>query len=399
MENKVVKLARDKTARDYLAGIKVVDTDTHITEWPDLWTSRATPKFKDRVPQVKTVDGKRAWMIDNHQIAGDSGFAAVKKDGSKLLGLDFFNMTFNDVHPGAHDVRARLAYMDQAGIAAQIAYTNLLGFGGQRAMKVDAELRLVSTQILNDALAEFQANSNKRIYPMAMTPWWDVKLAVAEIERCANMGMRGINMTPTPEFHKLPDLGDPYWTPLWELCEDRKLPVNFHIGTAEGIDWFGSGWWPTHSKEKRYVVGTIMNYIPNMQIMLNLLISDIFKRHPKLKFVSVESGVGWVLFMLEKFDYQMTDSAGIRMEESIVDVFRRHFYACGWFEKDGILDFVRRVGPDNVLFETDFPHPTCLYPNPFEQVAPMLPKLTDDERRKVFGGTAERLYNLDLSAV
>jgi predicted TIM-barrel fold metal-dependent hydrolase len=388
-----------KSAAEYLAGMKVVDADTHISEWPDLWTSRATPKYRDRVPQVKTVDGRRAWMIDDHEIANDNGFAAIKRDGSKAPGLEFWDLGFGDVTPGAHDMKARLAYMDQEGIAAQIAYSNLLGFGGGKAMQVDAELRRVSLLIQNDAMAELQAASKNRIYPMAMLPWWDVKLAVAEAERCADMGLRGINTHASPQDHGLPDLGDAYWSPLWEFCEDRKMPVNFHIGFSQGAEGFMSpGVWASHPGYEKYAVSGAVLYTPNMLVIVNFLLSKVFERHPNIKFVSVESGVGWVPPMLEMLDYQIKENLP-RLREPVTETFRRHFYACGWAERDGMLEYVRRVGADNVMFETDYPHPTCLYPSPLEYHVETFAALSPEDRRKVFGGNAEALYNLDLSAV
>jgi predicted TIM-barrel fold metal-dependent hydrolase len=390
-------------AREYLAGTKVVDADTHISEWPDLWTARATPSYKDRVPQVRKVDGKNVWTIDDHVISGDSGFAAIKRDGSKAPGLDFFDLKLTDVHPGAYQLDARIDYMNQEGIAAQIGYTNLLGFGGPKAMKVDPELRLVSIQIQNDAMAEMQANSKNRVYPMAMVPWWDIKLAVKEVERCAGMGLRGINTHGNPEAHGLPDLGEDHWTPLWDLCEDRKLPVNFHIGFSQGQDkenaegWSGPGVWASHKGYEKYAASGAMLFSGNMQLVVNLLLSDVFKRHPTIKFVSVESGVGWVPFMLEMLQYQIRENKP-DLDEPVSDLFRRHVYTCGWAERDGFVDYVRRVGADNLLFETDFPHPTCLYPEPLGYLAPTMEQLTPDERRKVFGGNAATLYNLDLSA-
>jgi hypothetical protein len=92
-----------KTAKGLLEGVRVVDADTHISEWPDLWTSRAPAKYKDRVPQVRNVNGKNVWTIDDHIMSGDSGFAAIKKDGSKAPGIDFFDLKLTDVHPGAYD--------------------------------------------------------------------------------------------------------------------------------------------------------------------------------------------------------------------------------------------------------------------------------------------------------
>jgi uncharacterized protein len=47
-----------------------------------------------------------------------------------------------------------------------------------------------------------------------------------------------------------------------------------------------------------------------------------------------------------------------------------------------------------VLFETDFPHPTCLYPSPLETVAEKMGTLRLETRRKVMGENAARLYRV-----
>ena len=110
----------------------------------------------------------------------------------------------------------------------------------------------------------------------------------------------------------------------------------------------------------------------NMQVMVNIMLSGMLKRHPKLKFCSVESGLGWLTFMLESLDYQLTEQIGGTLSESMFETFKRHFYVCGWYEHRGMLDAIRNIGPDNLLFETDFPHPTCLYPNAVEHALKVL---------------------------
>jgi predicted TIM-barrel fold metal-dependent hydrolase len=397
MSTQTLTASAKRSYKDYLKGVKVVDTDTHITEWPDLWTSRAPAKFKDRVPSIKTINGKRYWMIDDHELFFDSGASAIVKDGSKIPGLDFFEFSFDQVHPASHDVKARLAYMDEMGIAAQIGYPNLLGFGGRKAMMVDAELRLVSMQILNDAYAEMQEASNNRVYPMAMIPWWDMKLAVAEAKRCADMGLRGINTHSNPEAHGIPDLGNSHWDPLWDVCEERNLPVNFHIGFSEGATaWLNANPWG-HDANRSYVASTVMLFAGNTHVMANMLLSKAFDRHPGLKMVSVESAVGWVPFLIEHMDYQLAETEGFAADDRIMEKFKKHYYICGWFEKKGMVDAIHRLGADNVLFETDFPHPTCLYPDPLEYLVPTLKQLTPEENKKVFETNAVKLYNLDLS--
>lgn len=396
MKNESLAIKGARSARDWLATIKVVDADTHVTEWPDLWTSRATPKFKDRVPQVKDVNGRRLWVMDGNVLQGEggAGFSAIRRNGVKTTGTEFFNLDFAEIHAGSYDVRERVKYMDAEGIWAQIAYTNLLGFGGKKSMDADPELRLVSTTILNDAMAEMQADSGNRIFPMAMMPWWDVKLAVAEVERCAKLGMRGINMNSDPHVHGLPMLGDPYWYPLWEVCQDKSLPVNFHIGASdESMTWRGSGMWPGFNPDLQLAYGSLMLFVGNLRVLANILLSRFLEQYPKLKIVSVESGAGWVPFMLEGLEYQLAE-AGVKLKDSVHDIFKRQIYACAWFERRNILEVMRDIGTENLLFETDFPHPTCLYPKPLDYMTDVLAEMTAEERAKVFGGNATKVYNL-----
>lgn len=55
---------------------------------------------------------------------------------------------------------------------------------------------------------------------------------------------------------------------------------------------------------------------------------------------------------------------------------------------------ITKLGADNVMFETDFPHPTCLYPNVKEQVQATLGGLERNVQRKVLYETAAKVYNL-----
>jgi Mg-dependent DNase len=117
-----------------------------------------------------------------------------------------------------------------------------------------------------------------------------------------------------------------------------------------------------------------------------------------LKFVSVESGIGWIPFMLQSLDYQykeLSRSEGLEMLPS--EYFKRNFSACFWFERGekGIDEMIRAVGVDNVMFETDFPHPTCLYP--IGDVVGGLGNLTEAELDKVLNGNAQKVYNIQLN--
>ncbi|HEY2484427.1 MAG TPA: amidohydrolase family protein [Candidatus Binataceae bacterium] len=387
--------------RESLAGIKVIDVDTHLSEPYTLWTKRAPAKWKERVPQVKTVDNKRQWVIGGTTVLGPvAAISVVKPEGEKSRGIEFFQYALEDVHAGSYDVKARLQFMDGEGIWAQILYPNLLGFGAQRAATVDPELRLVCIQIYNEAMAEFQEESGGRLYGMAYMPWWDVGQAVKETERCHKMGMKGINTNSSPQDHGLPDLGQSYWNPLWEICSDLRMPINFHIGSStEANDFYGKSSWSSQSADRKLALGSTMLFMHNAQVFANLIYSGILERYPKLNFVSVESGVGWMPFLLEALDYELEEAAPnskslLSMKPS--DYFRRQIYACFWFERRGFRAALDALGVDNIMFETDFPHPTCLYPNALEHVARTLEGLTFEDKRKLLGATASKLYSIPV---
>ncbi|TAL02231.1 MAG: amidohydrolase [Rhodospirillaceae bacterium] len=385
--------------------LKIIDADTHLTEPHDLWIKRAPAALRDRVPQVKMHNGQRSWIIDGDKLIGLGAHpsSAIRKDGSKVRILDdFMHLKFEDIHPGSFDVKARLKVMDDNGIWAHIVYPNVLGFGGQASAKVDPALRLICVQIFNDAMAELQQESGQRLFPMALLPWWDIQEAVRETERAYKLGLRGININSDPHFHtdaqgeKIPDLASPHWDPLWEICQDLALPINFHIGASEqSMDWLGQQGWPSLSRSLQAGLGGAMLFFNNGRVMSNIIYSGALDRYPGLKFVSVESGIGWVPFMLEALEYQLAEIAeDMKFGLTPKEYFKRNFYACFWFEKSDISNMIRSVGVDNVMFETDFPHPTGLYP--IDNTELRLSSLTSEERAKVMSLNAAKLYNISL---
>ena len=116
--------------------------------------------------------------------------------------------------------------------------------------------------------------------------------------------------------------------------------------------------------------------------------------------MSVESGAGWVPFILETTDYELFENAPeqfAKLGRSPSEYFKDHWYTTYWFErtpKGDLQALFDAVGEDNVLFETDFPHPTCLFPHPVQQVSEQLARLRPSTQRKLLGDNAVKLYRL-----
>ena len=133
--------------------------------------------------------------------------------------------------------------------------------------------------------------------------------------------------------------------------------------------------------------------------MCDLLLSGVLPRFPKLRVVSVESGIGWLPFMLEALDHQFVEGGGKQerpeFEKLPSEYFADQVYTTFWFEESAPQDVLGdRIPLDNVLFETDFPHPTCLYPFGLDQATDALSDVGDDVARKVLQDNAAELYKI-----
>jgi uncharacterized protein len=287
-------------------------------------------------------------------------------------------------------------------LQAQIMYPNLAGFGNQNFLRVpDPELRLVCVRIYNDAMAEMQEVSGQRLFPMALMPWWDIQASVTETERCQALGLRGVVTCSNPQDAGLPDLAQPDWDPFWQICTDLRMPVNFHIGSsASDMDFYGHVPWPSFNGEQKLSVGSANLFLGNAKVVGNLIFGGVAERFPDVKFVSVESGVGWIPFLLEALDYQMGETApSLRKHLSMKpsEYFRRQFYGTFWFESSyNVRPAVDYLGATQVMFETDFPHPTCLYPRSIERAQATIGSLAPDVQRKVLQDNAAELYHIEL---
>jgi predicted TIM-barrel fold metal-dependent hydrolase len=372
-----------------------IDADTHITEPPDVWTSRVPAKYRDRVPHMERNDlGQDIWVLDGTQIytvkfSATAGWPRPFPDGPPTL---------EDCHPASYDAHARLAHMDTIGTWAQVLYPNVAGFGAQKFLRIDDQgLKLACVRAYNDFLRDFASADDRRLITIMATPFWDIDETIAEITRGIELGHRGILFTGEPQRFGLPFLGDHHWDPLWSLAQESGLAIHFHIGSGDAGTTFSPERIAVNGTAATYGLSSVELFLKNGMQVSDLLLSGILPRFPDLKFVSVESGVGWIPFVLEATDHSYLEGRVGRASEWDMlpsDYFRRQVYACAWFEKVAFTHLADVLPMDNILFETDFPHPTCLYGDVAERIESSLSTLSPDARHKVLWGNAARLYDV-----
>src|SRR5690348_10042632 len=390
-----------------MSSYSIIDVDTHVTETPDLWTSRAPARMRDRAPRIETgADGTQRWVLGKSEgmVLGSDNRDVLETQGITTTGgLGSFKnppKSFEEMHPGAYDPKARLKYMDEMSIWAMVMYPNIGGFGAQEFLKLDdPELMLTCVQIYNDWQTEWASADSRRLLPITSIPFWDVAAAVKEVRRCAQMGHKGILFTGEPQYYGKPLLGDAHWNPLWEVAIEHDLPISFHIGSGDMAEGMVKNRVATYGKMAAFAELAVDIFLRNGLQLNDLLMSGVLVRYPQIKFVSVESGIGWIPFVLEAMDYQFQGNSVAEehpeFEMLPSEYFARNVYACYWFEQTAPRRLIDKIGVNNILFETDFPHPTSLYGE--EVHARIRGGLSDCEesvRRKILWSNSQKLYKV-----
>jgi uncharacterized protein len=381
--------------------IKVIDSDTHISEPTDLWTSRVSSKWGDLVPHARTDPrtGREHWYFGGKRFAA-TGFAA--QAGWPKFPPDF-PPSLAAADPAAWDVHARLKKMDEYGIFAQVIYPNVGGFGSGNFMRLkDVELQHACVRAYNDFLTDWASVAPHRFGLISALPFWDLEESLREMERCAKAGHRGILFTDQPEYFGLPMLADPHWDRLWAAAQDLGQSVNFHIGSGDVSGLEGHA---RTGMRANLVRGSVMMFVGNAKSVCEIIVSGICHRYPKLNFVSVESGLGWIPFLGEALDWQWLNY-GCRDEHPEMDLLpseymKRQVYVSFWFERKSLRAALDVLGPDNIFYETDFPHPTSMAPGPAsfalsprDFIEETLGDLPEEHLQKILHDNAARVYRL-----
>jgi len=239
--------------------------------------------------------------------------------------------TQSDADPAGYNAPARIKKMDEYGLYAQILYPNVGGFGALSFLNVgDTELMNECVRAYNDFLVESCSENPNRLIPLMATAHWDVDWTVREIHRSFKAGHKGILFTHLPESFGEPFLGDPAWNPLWETAQDLGMSINFHISTGRMVNprpmYEGNG------RQINYSKGTTIGFMDNALGVMEVIGSGFCHRYPNLNFVSVESGIGWIPFILESLGWQW-DNSGVHEEHPEFNLtpreyFLRQIYGC-----------------------------------------------------------------------
>ena len=372
-----------------MSSYRVISSDSHVFEPADLWTTRIESRFRDRCPRIIPTEKGDWWYCDGLQGQGlDAGAQTGLsfEDPDKLSNDDLLE----NVRPGGYIPEEHVKGMDLDGIDVGLIYSTA---GLHHYKVIDGELLSAVFATYNDWSAEFCSVYPRRLKGIAMINIDDVGVGVRELERCARMGLAGAII---PMY--LPDgntYASPDYEPLWAAAQDLRLPLGLHTGTHRSSP--NQVFLPPQSMPPSAFVTT--DY-PMRVSLADIIFSGVFERYPQLQVGAVEFEPTWVPHFLDLLDYTYTQippgDNWLRFKEDALpsDFFHRNVYLS--FQQSGLGIRLREViGVDKLLWGSDYFHAESTFPRSRQILEEIMSDCTEEEKAKIAGGNAARVYNID----
>ena len=389
---------------------KIISADDHVIEPAHVWQDRMPSKHKELAPKIViapqgemtlndgvwletpgTGDKMAAWWhFENkrYQIKQMVACPGIPPEEVTMEGV-----TYDDIAPGCYDPIARLADMDINHVEASLCFPNYPRFCGQLFSEADdLDLGLLCVQAYNDwMIDEWCGSSGGRLIPLCIVPLWDAELAAKEIYRVAEKGCRAVAWSELPAWLGRPGLHGDFWDPFLKACEETQTVICMHIGSGTKT--------VQTSPEAPTVVTANLIVCNSAASMIDWIFSGKFEQFPNLKLLYAESQIGWIPYFIERADDTWRTHQWAQGEKRIPKppshYYKRHVYSC--FFKDTVgIDLLDRIGEDNVLFETDYPHQDGTFPNTLAIAEELFGHLEQETIDKISRNNAIKLFGLTI---
>jgi predicted TIM-barrel fold metal-dependent hydrolase len=369
----------------------MISSDSHIVEYPDLFTTRIDRAHLDAAPRIVQHEGSDWWMVE-----GDLQVPALNpsRAGDRFDEQDVRRSRTNferDIRLGGLDPDEWVKDNEADGVWGGVLFPSMsLVFYGIE----DSALLSAVCRVYTDWACEFAAAHPDRLRAVAMINLDDVDAAVAELQRARSRGAGACLIPVAMPAGRTYD--SPIYDPFWAAAADLVMPVNLHVATNRG-----RGRWRSERLSQSFA-----NPDFHVRVALgDLIMSGVFVRHPQLRVGSIEHEAGWAAFWLQQMDHAVRHSidlapylatlGGLGRDLLPSDLFHRNVFL--GFTEDALAVIVRdEIGVGNLLWGNDYPHGESTFPRSREILADRFAGVPEADRVRMTCTNTAELYGFDV---
>lgn len=369
-------------------GFKILDSDMHIMEPPDLWERYIDSKYKARAPRGVTSSNVR----DLRMVYPDGKDWARKSirisDSERGHNFDRNQEIYRSYAEKGWTAEVQLEAMDIEGIDVAVLYPTR----GLRALVVDdmdAGFAAAMARAYNNWLYDFCQKNPERLIGAGMISPYDMRDAVDEARRCATeLGFRAVFLRANPLVEH--QWQDEYYEPLWDALEDLSLSLGFHESTGTGKKQVGERLEPNLMLRRVYA-----QPVEQMMALGALCAGGVFARHPKLRAAFLEANCSWLPWLLWRLDEGWEREGDVwapdvKMAPS--EYFKRQAVVSVEPDELTVRHVIDSLGANQIVFSTDYPHGDSKYPEAVDHFLKL--PIAEEAKRKILWDNCAAYYGM-----
>jgi predicted TIM-barrel fold metal-dependent hydrolase len=291
----------------------------------------------------------------------------------------------------------RLKRMDELGIDKALMWPTLASLLEERLVD-DPRATHAVIHALNQWMHEqWTFDYEGRIFATPVISLPIVDQAIAELEWVLERGAKIvlIRPAPVPGFEGTRSFALPEFDPFWQRVVEADIAVGMHAsddGYTKYVNiWEGNRGEYLPFKNQNAFEEVFRSYHRGIQdAMASAICHGLFARFPSLRILPVENGSRWVGPLLETLEHVYEMNPHLFAEDPVA-TFKKNIWVHP-FHEDDPMDIIRLIGPDRVLFGSDYPHPEGLA-EPTSYVD-RLTGLSRDEIARIMGGNLADILKL-----
>jgi predicted TIM-barrel fold metal-dependent hydrolase len=351
--------------------------------------------YRDRAPRrIKTPDGGDNWLIEGVPLV-PTGANLTAGDPIKLRGKSYWKEDGSRA-TGAGTAVQRLNEQDFDGIDAEVLFPPIYVKGALAGIS-DPKAYVAVIEGYNTFLGEeFCPVAPDRLIANGVIPERGLDGAIAELKRCASLGLKSVSLTAFPSGGTLVSAEDDRF---WEEALNLGMPVTGHTHMGAPFPPFVTGPQPGSDTDAGHLV-TRQAFMRPMWTVVQMITTGVFDRFPDLRIYFAETNASWLPMTLHQIDenyglYQhMFDH---KLDRLPSDYVREHILF-SFIMDPVVLKMLDLVPVDSLMWGSDFPHSVGSFPNSAAWLDKAFDGVSDDIRRKILVETPANFFHLDTSA-
>jgi predicted TIM-barrel fold metal-dependent hydrolase len=378
-------------ARTYTA----ISTDGHLELPPDDYRPFIAEIYQDRAPRkVETPEGGDSWLIEGSPLQHTASNLTA---GQPITRRRSHWNADGSRFPGTGDGAQRLREQDQDGIDAEIMFPPIFASIGLAGIS-DARAYLAIIEGYNRFLGEsYCPVARDRLIATGVIPERGIDGALAELERCKELGLKTVCLTAFPSGGLNPAPEDDRF---WEAALALNMPVSAHI-------YFGAPYPPTVTGVPQPAAPMNALSMTSRQASLRplwtisqLILTGVFDRFPELQLYFAETNASWLPIGLQQIDenYQMYEHLSPKKLAKLPSEYVRDHVYFTFIKDPPVKQMFDFLPVDNLMWGTDFPHSVTTFPNSHDWLDEAFEGQDPALRRKILVENPVKFFHLDEHA-